>query len=333
MIEISKDLEVYRQHPIEMSWKVPAFCCNDWIAVRMLQLCEAIGLRQPFDIVYGAPRCAWAGGRPSVVATELSDEQLDMYFNAYAEHNVNVALTLSRLVVDPQDYEDAYCKRILDAAARWDAELILFDDGLADHIRSTHPNLKLICSLNRAMCDYSGGFGGLDETEYYHSLLKRYDEVVIRCEYAQDDESLRALSDVSSRCEIIVNQFCVPNCKNVFRHVSTMENWEHTASAHPCYSMRDAGNLTKRLTDNLHVSNARINRFAELNFTKMKLAGRNAPVPKFLDMLSNYIFEPTGIAPFLREELSRQYRAASLQAGGHIPPFWLPEKMELTLAE
>ncbi len=330
MMKIREDLEVYRKHPAQMSWKVPAFCCNDWIAVRTLQLCKEIGIENPFDIAYGAPRCTWSGGRPSVVSSELTDELLDLYFGTYAEHGVAVALTLSRLVVDPSSYQDVYCKRILDMAARYGAEIILFDDGLADHIRAMHPELRLICSLNRPMSDYGSSFDGMDEAVYYRALLERYDEVVIRCEYAQSDDRLLALSDVADRCEIIVNQFCVPNCKNVFRHVGSMENWEHKAPAQACYSMRAAGDITKRLCDNLHFSNARIDRFSELGFTKMKLAGRNAPAQKFLEMLSDYVFEPTGIAQFMCEELSRQYQAAARQIGGRMLPFWLPEKMELS---
>lgn len=329
MMEIREGLEVYRKRPAPLSWKVPAFCCNDWIALRTLQLCEAVGIGKPFDIVYGSPRCAWAGGRPSVLSSELSDEQLDAYFAAYANRGATVALTLSRLEVDPGDYANVYCNRILDAAARYRAELILFDDGLADRIRATHPDLRLVCSLNRAMSDWKRSFDGMAESGYYRSQLERYDEIVIRCEFAQSDENLQEISDVADRCEIIVNQFCVPNCKNVFRHVGSMENWEGEAAAHPCYSMCDAGDIAKRLRGNLHFSNARIDRFAELGFTKMKLAGRNAPPPKFLEMLSSYVFEPTGVAPFLREELSRQFQSAAQSAGGRLLPFWLPEEMEL----
>jgi hypothetical protein len=295
----------------------------------MLQLCEEVGINRPFDLAYGAPRCAWAGGRPSVIAEELDDVHLNACFEAYAEHDVRIALTLSRLSVDESSYGDAYCHRILDAAVRWNAEIILFDDGLANYIHTTHPNLRLIASLNRSMCDFKQGFDGLEEDAYYRMLLERYDEVVIRCEFAMDDANLTRLADIADRAEIIVNQFCVPNCPNVYRHVSSMENWGGQAEIHTCYSKSCAANLRQRLANNLHFSNARINRFAELGFLKMKLAGRNAPIPSFLDMLSDYVFEPTGIIPFLRSELSSQFQRQTAARGGRLVPFTLPGSLPL----
>lgn len=329
MIEIREGLEVYRTHPRPVSWKVPAFCCNDWIALRMCDLCHEVGVDQPFHIAFGAPRSRWSGGRPSVVAAELDERVLEAYFSAYAQRGLTVALTLSRLVVDPADYDDAYCRRLIDMAARFDSEIILYDDGLADHIRSIHPELRLICSLNRAMVDYKDDFGGVEETDYYRALLQRYDEVVIRCEFAQDLGNLEGLADMADRCEIITNQFCVPGCKNVFRHVSSMENWEGTAAPQQCYNIHKAGDITQRLCCNLHFSNRQIDEFARLGYTKMKLAGRNAPIPKFLSMCSDYIFEPTGIVSFLREELSREYQAEAKRYGGQLPTYALPGPLQL----
>ena len=333
MIDIRDGLEVYRERPVPTSWKVPAFFCNDWIALRLCDLCREIGVDQPFHIAFGAPRSAWSGGRPSVVATELDDATLDAYFSAYAERNLTVALTLSRLDVDPATYDDPYCLRLLEFAERYRAEIILFDLDLADHIRSLHPDLRLICSLNRAMVDYKDGFGGRDEEAYYRALFERFDEVVIRCEFAQDRARLESLSDLADRCEIITNQFCVPNCKNVYRHVSSMENWDHAAAPQACYNKHLASDISCRLCGNLHFSNRQINEFAQMGYTKMKLAGRNAPIPKFLTMMSEYIFEPTGIISFMREELSREYQAESQRCGGQLPPFSLPAPLQLQSAQ
>jgi len=263
------------------------------------------------------------------VIEELADEQLQAYFEAYADYGVRVALTLSRLSVDRPDYADAYCNRILRVAKEYGAQIILCDDGLADYIRGIHPDLRLVCSLNRPMCDFKDGFGGMDEVEYYRHMLGRYDEVVIRCEFAQDDEGLASLADVSGRCEVIVNQFCVPDCKNVYQHVSCMEDWDGSAEARPCFSLARAADIRYRLSESLFFSNTRINEFAAQGFTKMKLAGRNAPMPRFLDMIADYIFEPTGVISLLRGEISRQYRMESSRFIRGIAPFSLPGPMRL----
>lgn len=198
---------------------------------------------------------------------------------------------------------------ILDLIAEYSGQAIVFDDGLAAYIRKTHPKIKTIASLNKAMCDYKQGLG--NEVDYYLRLLELYDEVVVRCEFASKDENLNSVADVSDRIEIIVNQFCMPNCKNVYRHLEAIEDWNSKGQigrCQECFSLYALSDMKYRLKANLFMSETRIEELADRGFSRMKLAGRNSMLPKFVDMMSRYIFEPTGAIAVVGNEILKEYR-------------------------
>jgi hypothetical protein len=288
-------------------------------------MCEKYGVARPFDIVYGAPYCSWAGGRPSAITKTLSEKEIDTYFSAYSEYGVRCALTLSRLVVDEKQYSDPYCNLLLEYIERYNGEAILFDDGLARYIREAHPNVKLIASLNKAMCDLKPDFEA--EVEQYRELLTLYDEIVIRCETALDPARLVELADIRKRTEIIVNQFCVPDCKNVFRHLKSLEEWNDEGcrgAGQPCFSLSMAADIDYRIFANLSISNSQINELCERGFTKMKLAGRNAQLPQFLDMLATYIFEPTSVISHMKSALLREFKQKAMRGSPGFSQCSLP---------
>jgi hypothetical protein len=330
---MQKDLQLYRSYHDRTQWKVPAFCCNDWAALRLLQICSELSDILPFDIVYGAPRCSWAGGRPSAINQALNETELAKYLCTYKALGVTCAFTLSRLRVAQEDYSDPYCNLILDLIEEYAGQAIVFDDGLAAYIRKTHPRIKTIASLNKAMCDYRQGFD--DEVDYYLRLLEIYDEVVIRCEFASENENLERLADVSDRAEIIVNQFCAPDCKNVYRHLKAIENWNDNGQmgqCQQCFSLGALSDMNTRLQANLFMPATRIKELADRGFTRMKLAGRNAILPKFVDMLSRYIFEPTGAIAIISNEILKEYRLQSSRYNPGIQHYHIPDLAAIAVA-
>lgn len=335
MVTLQKDIQLYRTNAQQITWKVPAFFCNDWAAVRLLQICSQLSERPAFDIVYGSPRCAWSGGRPSAINQTLEEEQLIEYVRTYKELGAICAFTLSRLNVPKADYADPYCNQILDIIEEYEGEAIIYDDGLAHYVRSTHPKIKTVASLNKAMCDFKDSFSGhKDETAYYFDLLEDYDIVVIRCEFASDDEKLEALSDVKDRIEIIVNQFCTPNCMHVYKHLEAIEEWnngDQRSFCQPCFHLDTLSVMENRLRLNLFMSDSRISELAGLGFKRMKLAGRNSILPKFLDMVSHYIFEPTGAISIIGNQIIREFRLISTGTNLNIQQYQLPDPEAIRL--
>jgi hypothetical protein len=330
MLEVQKDIELFRPHSPAVSWKMPAMFCNDWAALRVAQICAHITDEVVFDRVYGAPRCVWSGGRPSAVNLELDEAGVRRYFEAYKRVGSLCALTISRIEVDKGLLADPYCNMLLDLLDEYSGEAILYNDDLARYIRKTHPTVRRIASLNKAMSDYKDNFvGHKSEEAYYRDCLELYDEVVIRCEFASDNELLDGVADIADSCEIIVNQFCVPNCTQVFRHVKAIEDWNHgnqEGAPQGCFHIGSLADMDYRLCHNLFMSEARINYLAVHGFTKLKLAGRNSPLPKFLDMASHYIFEPTGAIQIVKNEVMREFRILSGQMGPLLQQTSIPNE-------
>lgn len=326
MIPIRQGYDVYRVRPRRVSWKAPFFMNNDWAALRILDLTRQMGVDRPFDIVFGAPATAWSGGRPSAIRQRLSRSQAEAYFKAYADHGVKVALTFSRLEIDDADLDDPYGSMLLELAEAYGGQAIVVQDSLARRIRERHPGVALIASLDKCMTELRRDYSR--EVAYYHELLDLYDEVVARCEVALSDELLDGVQDAADRIELITNQVCVPNCQHCYEHISSMERLNDPAQAaqkpHDCYYLHKAKDLTWALEHSLFVSESRICELVERGFCKLKLGGRNAPMPKVMDMLGAYVFEPTGAFYQIRTTVMREYRELAERRGAPLAPFAFP---------
>lgn len=327
-MEFRNDCDVYRDRSVRASWKVPAFCCNDWGALKLLEICSAFGFERPFDLVYGAPHCSWSGGRPSAVRSPLDGGLIDAYFSAYAQFGVRCALTFSKIAVDEKDYDNEYNNMLLDYVEKYDGQVILFDDGLARYIKRSRPRIAIVASLNKAMCNLQDSRES--ESDYYRDLFRLYDEVVVRSEYVLRDGWLDDLRDRRDSVEIIVNQFCVPDCKHAFSHISELEEWSHRGccgEGRPCYHLETASCIESRLSENLFISNRRISELCSAGFTHMKIAGRNSPLPLFLDTLAEYIFEPTGVISHIKRAIVRDFKKESMMGFEALFPFSIPKSV------
>ena len=328
MREMRAYSQVYRNRPAALSRKAPVAFNNDWGGIRLLQLCEEMGVEQPFHIAFGAPLCAWAGGRPSAIRWQLSEAQLRSYFEAYARHGVTVALTMSRLDVSNEALADPYCNLIMRVANDYAAQAIIVGDHVLAHVREHYPRVCTIASLDKVMCELRTDFSR--EAAYYEELFGRFDEVVVRCEAALSDAMLDHLALYADRTEIIVNQACMRDCQYCHLHIASMESANdpsvdpRTHRHQECFYKRNAEDLGFWLEHNLLIPEERICTLAERGFTKMKLAGRNAPLPLLLERFERYVFEPTGVFAGMTKALMNEYRA--LSSSGSFAPFMLPEE-------
>ena len=130
------------------------------------------------------------------------------------------------------------------------------------------------------------------------------------------------MQDVADRIELITNQVCVPNCQHRYEHITLMEHLNDSAHAaekpHDCFYIHKAKDLAWALGHNPFVSESRICELAGRGFCKLKLGGRNAPMPKVMDMLGAYVFEPTGAFCQIRTTVMREYRELAERRGA--PP-------------
>lgn len=327
-MEIRDYSQIMRPHPVRVGWKVPVAFNNDWVGLRLLQICKELGCDRPMDVAYGAPMCAWAGGRPSAIRQTLTEGQLHAYFSAYAEYGVKVALTMSRLEIAQDTLADAYCNTILKVASEYNSQVILVDDKLVSYIREKYPQLALIASLNKCMCELREDYS--EELDYYKRLFEQFDEVVIRCEAALNDEMICALGEYTKRCEVITNQACMRDCQYCHIHIASQEEVNspdvdpRTHKTVSCFYQKDIEDLPTWLQNNLLIGQARVDWLAEHGITKMKLAGRNAPLLNLLDRFGQHVFEPTGIFPGIKKSIMVEWRSLTEHYGGMVAPFTLP---------
>lgn len=325
-ISVREGLEVLRERVAPVQWKVPAFCTNDWAALKLAQMCRQAGAGDPFAVAYGSPQCVWSGGRAAVIRRDMSEDELERYFAAYKAAGMSVMLTFTRLEVPPALYANRQANLTLDVAARYRGEAVVVDDGLARYIRKQHPELRLVASFNKPLCELDPDASPAAETAYYRRLFDLYDEVVVRCEYALDNERIGLMTPAEcGRCEVIVNQICVPNCSCGRRHMEALEAWDRGGARGPiqgCYHTATSRG-PERLVQNLYISNARIDKLASMGVERFKIGGRNAPVDKFIDLMATYVFEPTGAVLAMKDVLAREYSLAA-RCDPMFAPYCLP---------
>ena len=275
-----------------ISWKVPVLLNNDWIALRLAKALNPQLPKPLFESVYGCPPCAWAGGRPSKVRRTLEESELRRYFEAYAEVGASCALTLSRPDAG-EELHDPYCNMLLQLLDEYHGQAIVVDERLARHIRSTHPDIKLVASNNRVFLDYNSGFLGLSEERYYRQLLELYDVVVVRSEALLAGGIAEDLVDIASRVELIVNQRCIPNCP--------VASWHIQAGAEVVKDRLAGGDAVwphckyPDRTETIVVPAERRGELVQMGFCDFKLQGRNRKPHHVVAYLVDSILSKQGI--------------------------------------
>lgn len=289
---LSDGNEAVRFEDDRITWKVPALFDNDWVALHLSYELSPLFGRPLFDIAYGSPLCAWAGGRPPRMIVPLSEDEMRRRFEAYRKVGARCAFTFSR--IDAGKYKnDPYCNMLLSLIDEYGGQAIVVDDDLARYIRDTHPAVRLVCSNVKVVLDHHIGFRGKDEESYYRSLLGLYDEVVVRTEALLEDGITDRLQDLTYRIELIVNEWCVRDCPYAAEHIAAMTRaTEHAADfasdePQPGCIYNEQHDIPRELVDNIYVSNERRAYLADRGFTRFKIQGRGASPAEFAGILFN----------------------------------------------
>ena len=294
--------DIIRLKDNRVSWKIPSLFDNDWVALHLSHALSPILNKPLFDIAYGSPLCAWAGGRPPRVTTTLSEEEVRTRLEAYLAVGARCAFTFSHINAGAYT-DDPYCNMLLSLIEEYQGQAIVADDALARYIRRRHPALKLVCSNVRVVLDHHNGFLGQDENTYYHSLRGLYDEVVVRTEALLESGISSELQDMADHIELIVNERCARDCPYAAEHIAAMA--QATASARDrdpaepqpgcIYDQRRS--KPTELVDNIYVPDERRKYLADKGFTKFKIQGRGASPVWFANtLLTEILFDGDKLA-------------------------------------
>ena len=150
--------------------------------------------------MYGCfPGCIMNGGR-YFVGKRYTYDQIAATFDSIAEEGLVTRLTLTNMLITPEQFGDEYSNLILKAAQGRNVEVIVYLDELDDYITSCYA-FKRTLSTTRAL-------NGVNEL---NAMLSRYDMVVLDYNRNKDDAFLRQVSD-PTRLEVMPNETCQPNC-------------------------------------------------------------------------------------------------------------------------
>ena len=244
--------------------------------------------------MYGCfPGCKLNGGR-SYVRERATPQQMERTFAILEEYGIVPRLTFTNMLATPADLDDPYVRAILDAAARHHGEAIVYSDAVGDAVRKRY-GLPLVLSTTRA----------LEMPAEVNAACERYDWVVLNYGHHKDPAFLGGLAR-PERCEVMVNEFCVPGCPHRHQHYLQNSQDQQSGSQRPftCVAKKadffahEPGHpvmFTDGEARDLH---------ERFGISYFKIVGRGVPFATVLEALSYYL-----VRPEYRQDVKRQVAA------------------------
>ncbi len=232
--------------------------------------------------LYGCfPGCIMNGGRTYL--RERTDEAaMERTFAIMAEYGLTPRLTFTNSLVDEKALADPYFNAICRIGARFGAEAIVYDDRAGDYLRGRY-GLALTLSTTREVADAAT----------FNALCARYDRIVLSYRAHKDPALLEALA-APERAEIMVNEFCVPDCPHRAEHYrhNSRDQRDGCLRPFPCKSGRPdffdhAPGHPVQFTAEEATDVA-----ARYGIGCFKIVGRGVPFPTLVEALTYYLVRP-----------------------------------------
>lgn len=161
---------------------------------------------------FGCPPLIWNGGR--MMLGPFRADRFKATLDAYNERGIPYRFTFTNPMLTEEHLSNRECNMVLDMADNGMNEVIVYSELLENHIRKTHPNMKVTsstCKCIRSIEDVKA------------ELAKDYSLVVLDYNFNNDFETLEKLTpEERKRCEILSNPVCVPNCPRRHDHYESI---------------------------------------------------------------------------------------------------------------
>ncbi len=225
--------------------------------------------------------CKLNGGR-SYVRAQATPQQMERAFAILEEYGIAPRLTFTNMMATAEDLDDPYARAILEAARRHGGEVIVYADELGQAIRERY-GMPLVLSTTRA----------LETPIEVNTACERYDWVVLNYNHHKDPEFLGALAH-PERCEVMVNEFCVPRCPHRQEHYLQNSQDQLSGNQRPfaCVAKKadffahEPGHPVMFTVDEVRRAHERF------GIDYFKIVGRGAPFATVLEALSYYLVRP-----------------------------------------
>ena len=158
------------------------------------------------DSIYGCfPSCPLNGGRAATLEP-FSREKVRWTFSVLEEYGLHARLTLTNMLAGERELNSPYSRMILEEAARANAQAIVYSDEVARVVKE-HYGLGLVLSTTREILD----------APTLNKALEKFDYVVLNYNLGKDNAFLSQIKN-RDRLELMVNEYCQPNCPNRQKH-------------------------------------------------------------------------------------------------------------------
>lgn len=315
-------MNVYAYPYEKVEWTLGAIGSVSEEHVRSLvKNCIGLGVENRVKSVFGGIPCSWEAGRPRhEKMLNMTVDGLLRNTDEWNELGVGCRMTFSQFEEERVDLEDPIANAVLrhlNDAGHPENGVIVSLDKVRDYVRDRYPRLKVICSQIRPSVEK--GFGpDKDTIEYYETLMRSHDLVVVNPAKAFDTEFLGQLAR-PDKVEFIVNHCCPMNCPYEKAHYVRInkandETTPENVPLHDRWLVEDVCpknkltrlNSTRFLHDIINIPTpAGTFDFAGMigmlsnyyGITHFKLKGREwAWNPSFRNDLSSFVYSPEFIA-------------------------------------
>ncbi len=234
----------------------------------------------------------WNGGR--TLSGYTSKEQITNTIKWFNERNVPIRYTFTNPTIVAKDLKDPFCNRLCKLAENGFNELICNAPVLEEYIRRTYPKYPLISSTCKQLEE-------LDEL--MAEFEKDYKLVVLDYNWNNDFERLEKIPmEYRSRCEILINPYCIPHCKRRGEHYRILGECQRKAAALANGTSTDKnvfGGAMEFKCDNpqynfyqitqysTFVPRENLDRYMGMGFNNFKIEGR---VLNMYNVLESYVY-------------------------------------------
>lgn len=238
----------------------------------------------------------WNGGR--YLGGDTNTNTVKKTLEIFNSRNVPLRFTFTNPLIEKKHLSDFFCNHVLRLADNSINEVIVMSPIIEDYIRENYPNYPITsstCKQIRNMDDVNA------------ELAKDYKYVVLDYNFNNKFDLLEQIEEKNrSRCEILVNACCIPDCPRRGEHYRSIgqdqiREWEHKKSPmsnkpleftpFKCESMMNT--IYDVTSFSTHVSPTDIfEKYLPMGFNNFKIEGRNVNDTNLLETYVYYMVKP-----------------------------------------
>lgn len=243
------------------------------------------------------PPLLWNGGR--ALGGYAGRERMTKILTMFNERNVPLRFTFTNPTITEKDLGDRMCNQLCKMAENGFNEIICNVPVLEEYIRKTYPKYPLISTTCKEIRDHDGLIA---------ELQKDYKLVVLDYNWNNDFERLAQIpEEYRSRCEILINPYCIPNCPRRGEHYRVLGECQRKSSKNymPLNDKiddMDAArefncpntnyNFYKVMEYSTFVPRENLEKYMELGFNNFKIEGRVISQANVIESYMYYMVKP-----------------------------------------